>query len=90
MNTPYHNPFGSIAEANKVRELGINVEDLTNIGIFLDSLSTLGTGSTFTEIARTLGRVSEINQRFRGMVKGIHERIQAQLNPVADPIDGQH
>lgn len=38
---PYNNPFSNNAEANRARELGINVEDLTNIAGGITRTSSL-------------------------------------------------
>jgi hypothetical protein len=76
LHAPYHNPFNQ-ATANRALSFGVSVEDLTNVGLFLESLTTLGPGSSFSDIARLLGRADEIYTRFTNTVNSFHTAIVA-------------
>lgn len=70
MNTP----FGLGINTQQARELesrGFNIADLAEVGAFLDSVETLGLGSSFSTVASTLGRSRDAVARYRRIVQAI-------------------
>lgn len=73
MLTPFR-----IMSADALRARGLEQADITSvneIGIFLDNVERLGTGTTFSNMMHTLGRAHEMCIRYENLIRRLEQPI---------------
>jgi hypothetical protein len=83
MNSPFSLDINT-QQARALEGRGFSISNLSEVGTFLDSIETLGPGSSFSTVVQVLGRGREMVSRYRDTIKVIKSLV---IEPKVEPKD---